>query len=91
MKWYSNAEVFLNFSLQDNYPTVNIESMSCGTPVIGYRIGGIPEQIKDTGYIIERHDYKKAAELMENTAFKRISYEFTDNMSEKYLALYQRL
>lgn len=36
---YSVADAFINPTWQDNYPTVNLEAISCGTPVITYRTG----------------------------------------------------
>ena len=40
MELYSAAEVFVNPTLEDNYPTTNIEAIACGTPVITYETGG---------------------------------------------------
>lgn len=52
---YSESDVFLNPTYEDNFPTTNLESMACGTPVITYRTGGSPESInEDTGLIIEK-------------------------------------
>ena len=42
---YSAADVFVNPTWQDNYPTVNLEALACGTPVITYRTGGSPEAL----------------------------------------------
>lgn len=51
VKLYSIADVFVNPTKEDNYPTVNIESIACGTPVVTYNTGGCKEQIfKNTGY-----------------------------------------
>ena len=43
---YSAATVFVNPTWQDNYPTVNLEAIACGTPVITYRTGGSPEALE---------------------------------------------
>ena len=43
VKWYSAAEVFFNPTLEDNYPTVNLEAIACGTPVVTFNTGGSPE------------------------------------------------
>ena len=40
---YSAADVFVNPTHQDNYPTVNLEARACGTPVVTYNAGGSPE------------------------------------------------
>jgi glycosyltransferase involved in cell wall biosynthesis len=42
---YSAADVFINPTYSDNYPTVNIEAEACGTPVICYNTGGSKETI----------------------------------------------
>lgn len=41
------ADVFVNPTYSDNYPTTNLEALACGTPVITYRTGGSPEAITD--------------------------------------------
>lgn len=48
-KLYSQADVFVNLTYADTFPTVNIESLACGTPVITYNTGGSPE-------IVDRFD-----------------------------------
>lgn len=54
---YSAADVFVNTTWQDNYPTVNMEAISCGTPIITYRTGGSVETVTEyTGAIVEQGD-----------------------------------
>ncbi len=54
---YSAATAFVNPTWQDNYPTVNMEAISCGTPVVTYRTGGSIETITPyTGRIVEQGD-----------------------------------
>lgn len=56
-KLYSEATVFVNPTYQDNYPTVNLEAISCGTPVVTYRTGGSIESVTDaTGRVVEQGD-----------------------------------
>lgn len=43
--YYSAAEVLIIPSIADNYPNTVIEAMACGTPVFGYNVGGIPDQM----------------------------------------------
>lgn len=47
---YSTADVFFNPTVEDNYPTVNLEAEACGTPVVTYDTGGCREtlQCKDS-------------------------------------------
>lgn len=44
---YSAADVFVIPSLMDNLPNTVLESLMCGTPVIGFPVGGIPDMIQD--------------------------------------------
>jgi len=44
---YSTADLFLNLTYEDNYPTVNLEAEACGTPVISYDTGGCRETLQD--------------------------------------------
>ena len=46
---YTAADVFVNPTYEDNYPTVNLEAQACGTPVITYDTGGCRETIKTDG------------------------------------------
>lgn len=54
---YSAADLFLNLSYCENYPTVNLEAMACHTPVLTYKTGGSPESAEaNKGIIVERGD-----------------------------------
>ena len=54
---YSSADLFLNPTREDNYPTVNMESIACGTPVLTFKTGGSPEMIDETcGSVVECDD-----------------------------------
>ena len=44
---YSAADVFVNPTREDNYPTVNLEAIACGTPVITFDTGGCRETVPD--------------------------------------------
>ena len=52
---YSHARVFACPSLYEPFGIINLEAMSCETPVVGSAVGGIPEIIVEgeTGYLIE--------------------------------------
>ena len=51
---YSLADVFVNPSHEDNFPTTNLESLACGTPIIVYNTGGSPEAVDtNTGIVVE--------------------------------------
>lgn len=49
---YSAADVFVNPTREDNFPTVNMEALACGTPVITFDTGGSPEIIDETCGIV---------------------------------------
>lgn len=54
---YSEANVLVNPTYADSLPTVNMEALACGTPVISYRTGGSPEIIDNkTGIVVEQGD-----------------------------------
>lgn len=54
---YAASDVFINPTWQDNYPTVNLEAIACGTPVVTYRTGGSIESVTaDTGLVVEQGD-----------------------------------
>lgn len=64
-KLYTRADYFLNLTYEDNYPTVNLEAISCGTKVISYDTGGCKEQInKKTGFIIPVGDINSILEII---------------------------
>lgn len=62
IKLYQAVDCYVTPSLQDNLPNMIMESMSCGIPCVGFKIGGIPEMIthKETGYVA---DYKSTEDL----------------------------
>ncbi len=74
---YSAANVFLNPTYEDNFPTTNIEALACGTPVITYNTGGSPEIIDDScGVVVKKGDIKALAnEIIRVTNSKEYSGE----------------
>jgi glycosyltransferase involved in cell wall biosynthesis len=65
---YNAADVFIVPSLADNLPTTVQESLSCGTPVVGFEVGGIPDMIshKKNGYLAK---YKDSGDIAEGIKF----------------------
>lgn len=45
---YTVADVFVNPTREENYPTVNMEAIACGTPVLTFETGGSPEILDET-------------------------------------------
>ena len=57
---YTTADIFLNFTYEDTYPTVNLEAQACGTKVITYDTGGCSETLKGKGILIPQGDLQAA-------------------------------
>lgn len=99
---YTIADIFVNPTREENYPTVNMEALACGTPVITFRTGGSPEIInRKTGAVVESDDI----EAMKNTIMRicesqpysseaclQRAKEFDkDKRFEEYVALYREI
>lgn len=60
--YYSAADVFVNMTYEDTFPTTNIEALACGTPVLTYQTGGSPEIINEKcGSVVEKGDIEEMA------------------------------
>ena len=89
-KLYSGAIAFINPTWQDNYPTVNLEAIACGTPVITYRTGGSPESVTEkTGFIVEQGDIDGIAKII-NDIIGNNSYLYGLNCREYALAHFDK-
>lgn len=54
---YSSADVFVNATREDTFPTVNIEALACGTPVVTFNTGGSPEILDEScGIVVDKND-----------------------------------
>lgn len=82
-KLYSGASVFVNTTYEDNYPTVNLESIACGTPVITYNTGGSPESVMEgCGVVIPQGDIS----LLQQAIIKLLDYNYSSVQLENYAA-----
>lgn len=82
---YSAADMYVNPTLQDNFPTVNIEALACATPVITYDSGGSAEMLDDnTGIVIERNNYKALKEAILNFDSFNLSPEACVQKAQNY-------
>lgn len=102
IKLYSIADVFVNPTKEDNFPTVNIESLACGTPVLTYNTGGSPEAIDETcGSVVEKSDVdsleKEIRRICEQKPYSREACiergkAFNaNNKYKEYINLYKRI
>lgn len=99
---YNQADIFVNTTLFDNFPTVNLEALACGTPVITFDTGGSGESItSSTGKIVEKGNYsqllhylleitKKNKRISSNCIENSKNYSI-ENMIGSYLKLYQNM
>lgn len=84
-KLYSMADVFVNPTLEDNFPTTNLEALACGVPVITYKTGGSPEAIDDEcGDIVEKDNILELIKSIEKVINKKIKKEICINKSKKF-------
>ena len=104
---YSAADIVVVPSREDNQPQVGLESMACGTPVVGFDAGGIPEYVRDgtTGLIASHGDEDHLADqlscLVDNAEARltmgrqarlMMEREFEINQqTQKYVEFYQGL
>ncbi|MCR4892549.1 MAG: glycosyltransferase [Lachnospiraceae bacterium] len=59
VQWYSCADIYVNLTLEDTFPTTNLEAMACGTPVLTYDAGGSGESVtEETGKVVACGDLK---------------------------------
>lgn len=99
-EWYSEAYIFFNPTYEDNFPTVNIEALACGTPVVTYNTGGSPECLdegEECGAVVPQGDINKVVELIADNSFDRelcrlngVLYNAVDKYGE-YISLYYSL
>jgi glycosyltransferase involved in cell wall biosynthesis len=65
--FYSLADVFVISSRQDNLPNTILESMACGTTVVSFDTGGIPDMVRpgETGWLAETGNVRALREAIE--------------------------
>ena len=85
---YAKSACFVTPSLQDNLPNTIMEAMACGTPCVGFNVGGIPEMIDHevSGYVAR---YKDAADLADGIKYVLANRQMLGKAArEKVLATY---
>ena len=102
-KLYSAADVLVNPTREDTFPTVNIEAQACGCPVVTYNTGGSPEILNDdTGISVEAENVNKLLKALASIRTKEVIFEPEDcienakqysreNMRTAYRKLYEEV
>lgn len=104
---YSAADVFVVPSIQENLPNTIMESLACGTPVVAFDVGGIPDMVehRKNGYLARPFDTKDLARGIEwlldqsekgkNFAAaargKAVSEYSLERQAGRYIKLYEEL
>lgn len=99
---YTAADIFVNPTREETFPTVNMEAIACGTPVLTFKTGGSPEIIDDTcGAVVECDDIDKLEEEIiritkskcytENACLKRAVMYDEGLCYSKYLDVYKTI
>lgn len=104
VRLYSSANVLINPTYADTFPTVNLEALACGTPVVTYRTGGSPESVTTTtGRVVEQGDINGLSEAIKEICLKgkeqfskacRLRAEDNYDMDKcfkKYIKLYESI
>ena len=87
---YSMADIYVNLTLEDTFPTTNIEALACGTPVITYRSGGSAESIDDTcGIAVERNSVQGVVAAID-TILSQKGMAYTAQDCVRHAMLYDR-
>lgn len=104
-KFYRNADLYFNPSVEESFGLTTVESMACGTPVIVYDATACPELVSEgTGFVVEKHNLVKVRDLISEiktnsdqiiSSEKCIAWVKQNfNASEKYreyVQLYERI
>lgn len=91
IEYYSNADVFVNPTYEDNFPTTNIEALACGTPVITYNTGGSIEAVDvNTGRIVEQGDINGLASCIVELCTDSNKSNTRKKCRERAVALYDK-
>ena len=102
VRYYSLADVLINPTYADTFPTVNLEALACGVPVITYQTGGSPEAVDErTGIVVPQGDVVAIADAINTIRSTPLSRQdcrdrvITLFDQEKcflsYISLYERL
>lgn len=100
---YNAVDLYVTPSLQDNLPNTIMEALACGTPCVGFDVGGIPEMIdhKKNGYVARYKDSADFAEgikwvltsdhdTLSTKAREKVMNNYTEDIvAKKYIEVYE--
>lgn len=87
IEWYSVADIFVNPTLEDNYPTTNLEAIACGTPVITFNTGGSLESAIFYGKVVNKN-IDELIRAIKEQSFKKIEIDISiENMINQYIEI----
>lgn len=82
-EYYSMADVFVLPSLAENYATTTLEAMACGTPVVGFHVGGIPEQLAGgRGIVVELGNQEAFSNAVSDVLYNRVELLRGEKLAE---------
>jgi glycosyltransferase involved in cell wall biosynthesis len=85
---YSSADLFVNPTREDNFPTTNIEALACGIPVVTYETGGSPEIAdKSCGCVVPYNDMNA---LVDTIAYIRKEKPFSKEACVRRAKLFDK-
>lgn len=90
---YTAADVFVNPTLEENYPTTNLEAIACGTPVVTFETGGSVESARLYGVVVPKGDVEKTADAIRllcasNSVKNKHMNLDIEHFATEYLSLY---
>lgn len=84
-KIYTCADIFVNPTREENFPTVNIESIACGTPVITFDTGGSGEMLDEkSGVVVNKNDIDAMEKAIIAVSKKQFSEQDCVNRAKLY-------
>lgn len=91
---YSSADIFFNPTLEDNYPTVNLEAQACGTPVLTFDSGGSAETLISTSKVVKDVEEVKYIIETDNNIKDNFKIDLTKLEAKylfmEYISLYEK-
>ena len=100
-EYYSMADAYVNTTLEDTFPTTNLEALACGTPVITFATGGSVESVDAScGKIVPKGDIEALIQAIEElrgepdkkeACLRRAAGYDKDDRFQDYLKLYRSL